>query len=235
MSSIAIMQPYIFPYLGYFQLVFSVEKFVFYDDVNFIKQGWINRNRILLDNKEFLYTIPLKDASSFKLINEVGLDERNLKWKEKFYKTLESAYRKAPYFHNVYEMVRYVVGEEHKTIADLASKSISVTSEYLNIKTEFKLSSAMMYQNSHLKAQERVIDICLKEKTSRYINPIGGGYLYSREDFLSKEIELNLLASTPISYRQFNNTFIPNLSIIDVLMFNSIDNVREFLHQYELV
>ena len=229
------MQPYIFPYIGYFQLVFLVEKFVFYDDVNFIKQGWINRNRILLDNKEFLYTIPLKDASSFKLINEVGLDERNPKWRDKFYKTVESAYRKAPHFHNVYEMVRYVVGAEHKTIADLASKSISVTSEYLNIKTKFKLSSAMMYQNSHLKAQERVIDICLKENASQYINPLGGSHLYSREDFLSKEIELNLLTTMPISYKQFNNPYIPNLSIIDVLMFNSTDTVREFLHQYELV
>lgn len=233
--TLGIMQPYVFPYIGYFQLVYSVETFVLYDDVSFIKQGWINRNRILLNNKEFLYTIPLRDASSFKLINEVGLDEGNSKWREKFYRTIESAYKKAPHFNNVYEMIRFVVSLDHKSIADLASKSIHKTSEYLGIKTKFKTSSSMMYQNNHLKAQERVIDICLKENTSRYINPFAGGHLYSKVDFQEKKIELSLLRTKPVSYKQFNNLYIPNLSIIDVLMFNSVDAVHEFLHQYELV
>lgn len=87
---IAIMQPYIFPYIGYFQLINAVDKFIIYDDVNYIKQGWINRNKILLNNEDYLFTFPLKNASSYKKINEIELSE-NLysKWKIKFFKTLE--------------------------------------------------------------------------------------------------------------------------------------------------
>jgi hypothetical protein len=233
--TIGIMQPYFFPYVGYFQLISSVDTFVLYDDVNFIKQGWINRNRILLENREFLFTLPLNDPSSFKLINEVGLNERNTKWREKFCKTIESAYRKAPYFELVYEMIRSIVGAEHKTIADLAASSICVTSEYLNIKTKFITSSKRGYDNTNLKSQERVIDICQKENALKYINPMGGADLYSKEDFLEKKLSLHFLKTIPINYKQFNNLFVPNLSMIDVLMFNSVDSIQGFLERYELL
>src|SRR5690606_3799363 len=98
---IAIMQPYLFPYLGYFQLINAVETFVFYDDVNFIKRGWINRNQILVDNKAALFTVPLKKASQNKLINEIdmAIDE---KWLSQFFKTIEQNYKNAPYFDDTF-------------------------------------------------------------------------------------------------------------------------------------
>ena len=83
---LAIMQPYIFPYLGYFQLLNSVDHFVFYDDVNFIKGGWVNRNQLLINNQNKFFTVPLKKIISFTPINEVEIHKKLYpNWRSKFY------------------------------------------------------------------------------------------------------------------------------------------------------
>ena len=229
------MQPYIFPYIGYFQLVNAVDKFVFYDDVNFIKQGWINRNRILVNGQPHLFSIPVKGISSFKLINEVQIDQNVFAlWKNKFYKTFDAAYKKAPYYAEVRTLAMAVTDTPAISIADMASKSILVVAEYLDIKTIF-VSSSAMYQNTHLKAQDRVIDICLREKASEYINVIGGKELYSKDDFLNRGITLRFIAPQSIAYKQFSEPHIQYLSIMDVLMFNPKEKIKHFLNCYELV
>ena len=226
----AVMQPYLFPYVGYFQLIHSVDEFVVFDDVNYIKQGWINRNRILLDKKEFLITLQLSGASSFKLINqvEVGLNQN------KFLKTIGQAYKKAPYFQSVYPIIKAILLNSEKNLAKFIEGSLYHINNYLGITSEIVISSELA-KNNELKNQDKVINICELIKAKYYINAIGGRALYSRESFLEKGIELKFIKSKSITYKQFDNKFIPNLSIIDVMMFNSKADISKMLQEYSLV
>lgn len=232
---LAIMQPYVFPYIGYFQMVNAVDKFVFYDDVNFIKQGWINRNRILVSNKDFLFTVPLKSVSSFSLIKDTYINTNIYeKWQHKFLVTLEQSYKKAPYFTEIQALVNKILNSGKETINELAIDSIQVISEYLNIDTQFYTSSER-YNNKGMEKEERLLDICKSEGATQYINAIGGQELYKKENFDIHGIQLNFIKPLPIEYKQFNNEFVPWLSIIDVLMFNSKEEIQIMLEQYELI
>ena len=227
------MQPYIFPYIGYFQLINAVDKFVIYDDVNFINKGWINRNRMLNNGKDSLFSIPLKEASQNKLINEIEINWDSI-WKSKFLKTLEQCYKKAPFYQEALSIIEQNFNIDNEPISKVIEHNLRLICEYLDIKTEI-VSSSATYQNTHLKAQERILDICLQEKATQYINPIGGLELYDKDFFNAKNINLNFIKSMPIEYPQFKNEFVPWLSMIDVLMFNSKEKINEFLTNYELV
>lgn len=230
---LAIMQPYIFPYIGYFQLINAVDKIVIYDDVNFINRGWINRNRILVNGKDSLFTIPLKDASQNKLINEIDVNW-DPAWKNKFLKTIEQSYKKAPFYQEGLEIIEKTLNIEDLNTSNVIFNNLNVICEYLDITTELIPSSAI-YQNTDLKAQERILDICLQEKANHYINPIGGLELYDKSYFESKGLKLNFIKSKSVVYKQFKNDFVPWLSMIDVLMFNSKETIQGFLNEYELV
>jgi hypothetical protein len=230
---LAIMQPYIFPYIGYFQLIKAVDKFVIYDDVNFINRGWINRNRILVNGKDSLFTIPLKEASQNKLINEIEVNWDDA-WKSKWLKTLEQSYKKAPYFQQVLPIIEQTLGQEKTIFSEIIVENLKLINAYLGITTEI-ISSSSIYQNTELKAQTRIVDICLQEKANHYINPIGGIELYQKEVFEEKGMQLNFIKSKPVQYPQLKNDFVPWLSIIDVLMFNSVEQIQTFLDSYELV
>jgi len=229
------MQPYLFPYIGYFQLVKLVDKFVIYDDVNFIKQGWINRNNILVQGNALLFTLPVSNQSSFLKINEVLINDKLYgSWKVKFLRTLEQSYKKAPYFNEVYSLVENVLSINVNTsIAEIATRSIAGVCKYLKVDTEI-IKSSVIYNNIDLKGKQRVIDICQKEKGQHYINPVGGQELYDKTYFKENNLELNFIKALPLSYKQFGNEFVPWLSIIDVLMFNSIEEVDALLNEYDL-
>jgi hypothetical protein len=231
--TIAVMQPYIFPYIGYYQLINAVDKFVIYDDVNYINKGWINRNNIIVNNSKYLFTIPLKEASQNKLICEVGITDGDI-WKKKLLKTIELSYKKAPYFNDIYRLINSVLSSQSTHIDELARTSIVETNSYLDIQTEI-INTSAIFNNTHLKGQERILDICEKLDADHYINPIGGSEIYSRELFQHAEIGLNFIQTRPIVYQQFGNEFYPHLSIIDVLMFNGKDKIMEMLNAYELV
>ncbi|MGX9985360.1 WbqC family protein [Soonwooa sp.] len=232
---IAVMQPYIFPYIGYFQMIKVVDTFVFYDDVNFIKQGWINRNNILLGNKAYLFTVPLDSANSFVEIKETLINKKLYKdWREKFLKTLYQNYKKAPFFSETWQILESVFNQDVNTINELAILSIKQIAQYLELKTNFKIASES-FQNRQLERQNRLIDICQREQAQHYINAIGGQALYKKEDFITQGIKLDFIKSKPIQYKQFNNDFVPWLSIIDILMFNSVEEVNFMLDQYELL
>lgn len=219
--TLAIMQPYLFPYLGYFHLIHTVDKFIFYDDVNFIKQGWINRNKILLNHKSHLFTVPVRQISSFRKINETELDyAQYLSWRKKFLKTIDHAYKNAPYFEQTRRILEDVFCKDSKYVRDLAMSSILTVSRYLSLERLIGLT-AQIYANSHLKSEDRVLDICKKEGATVYVNPKGGENLYSREVFEANGIELKFISSRLQPYRQFGHEFVGGLSIIDVLMFNS--------------
>lgn len=231
----AIMQPYIFPYIGYFQLINAVDKFIFYDDVNFIKSGWINRNNILVNNQKYLFTIPIEKISSYKKINAVKINQTNLKKNNvKLLKTIKLSYNKAPFFNISYNIFSSVLESNYDNISDYAKNSIKLILEYLNINTKIVFSSEV-YDNQELKAEERILDICRQEKTTDYINPIGGQELYDKSNFIQKNISVNFLKTKDIKYNQFNNEFIPFLSIIDVMMFNSPEEIKIMLEKYTLI
>jgi WbqC-like protein family len=234
---IAIMQPYIFPYLGYFQLIAAVDKFIVYDDVNFIKQGWINRNNILLNGQRHLFSLPVENLTSFKKINETRVSSRSYEaWFSKFDKTLQMAYKKAPFFADVYPMVSRMLagGEASESIAQLCIGAIREVNGYLGIDTVIQPTCAH-YGNDSLKAEERVMDICKQEFAAVYVNAIGGQELYSKDVFRERGIGLSFLKSGETEYRQLNHAFVPHLSIIDALMFNSPEAMAEHLKNFELV
>ena len=230
---LAIMQPYIFPYIGYFQLIKAVDKFLLYDDVNFINRGWINRNRILVNGTDSMFTIPLKDASQNKLINEIDVNWDN-NWKSKFLKTIEQSYKKAPFYTEALPIIEKTIEIDGEKFSHIIEQNLKLICEYLNINTEI-ISSSSVYQNTDKKAQERILDICLQEKASHYINPIGGLELYDKDVFAKENMTMNFIKSKSIEYKQLKNEFVPWLSIIDVLMFNSKEEINKFLDNYELV
>jgi hypothetical protein len=233
---IGIMQPYFLPYIGYFQLVKAVDRFVFYDDVNYIKQGWVNRNNILIQGNPSLFTVPLEKSSSNLNINEISIHERlGLDWKKKFLKSLDLNYKKATYFHVVYPIIEKILDNENLSkISILAQESIIQISRYLNLNTEF-VTSSEAFENQELHGVARVLDICKLSNSQTYINPIGGRNLYSKDVFLNEDISLVFIKSKDVEYVQFGKQFVPWLSIIDVLMFNSIEEVNNLLNKYELI
>lgn len=232
---IGIMQPYFFPYIGYYQLVKCVDVFVFLDDVNFIKRGWINRNRILVNHKEHLITLPCKGVSQNKLIHELEVDWNN-KEISKLLKTIETSYKKAPYFIDTMELIVNVFNPKHKTMSYISIESIVTISKYLGINTEFKISSEEAYFDIKPDRADRLIGIAKKESCKSYVNPISGSFLYEKDYFSTQGMELLFLKSGFVDYRQFNDQFIPQLSIIDVLMFNSVSYIKDkFLNEFDLI
>ncbi len=235
MIKIAIMQPYVFPYLGYFQLINAVDTFVFLNDVNFIKKGFINRNNILINGNKNRFTIPCKSISQNKLINKTILDF-DAEAKSKFLKTLTFAYSKAPFFNDVFPLISYFITETaSQSISEFAIESVKLVSNYLGLEKKWVLSSNSHSDSIEMSKEKRIINIAQKEKASVYINPIGGIELYSKIDFNNQNIQLNFLKSKEIHYKQFNNDFVPWLSIIDVLMFNKKDELAKLLSKFNLV
>jgi hypothetical protein len=232
--SIAIMQPYLFPYLGYFQLINAVQRFVIHDDVQYIKGGWINRNRILQNGNASMYTFSLKKASSYALINEREFSDHFLVEKNRFLRVLYAAYKNAAYRDQVLSLVEDVLDIKETQISKGITLGLMKICDYLNIDTPFLISSEIL-KNNNTKGEERVLELNHSLSASIYINTIGGGKLYSKERFAHENIELRFLQTSPIQYKQFGNEFVPNLSIIDVLMFNPIDKVQSYLEDYMLI
>ena len=231
---LGIMQPYLFPYIGYFQLINAVDTFVFYDDVNFIKRGWINRNNILIDGKAHLFSIPLIKASQNKLINETFINyETN--WRSTFLETIRSNYSKAPYFKHVYELIEETINKEHQKISDLATDSIINCCNYLGFDKNFELSSEKYTSTKGLEKADRLIKISKLNQALEYINPSGGNELYSKEYFRKNDVKLSFIDNGIPEYSQSTNEFVGGLSIIDVLMFNSKEQVKKMLDLYKII
>ena len=232
---LAIMQPYLFPYLGYYQLLAAVDRFVVYDDVQFMLQGWINRNNILVNGKPLLFTLPLEATSANKSIADTQVNARLFPiWFVKFRRTLQQAYSKAPYLEAVLEMVdKTMANAVQKSIAEVATESLRQVHRYLEMKSELVPTSAI-YQNSGLKSQARVLDICRQEGATHYLNPINGQSLYATSDFKAMGIELSFIKMQDVAYKQAKGEFVPEMSMLDVLMFNEPSRIQEMLTQYLL-
>jgi hypothetical protein len=226
---LAIMQPYFFPYIGYWQLINAVDMFVIYDDVNFIKKGYINRNSLLLNGESQIFTLELLKSSQNKLINEIEIGD-NL---NKILKTIAMAYKKSPNFENFYPVLEDILKIREKNLAKFLGYSLKRISEYLEIDTKFIYSSDIEKDNS-LKAQDKILDLSKKLEATSYINAIGGKGLYEKMRFKEKFISLNFLETEIIHYEQLKGDFIPYLSIIDIAMFNSVKDIKIMLGKYTL-
>lgn len=229
------MQPYFMPYIGYFQLIKIVDKFIFYDDVTFIKQGWINRNKILINNQAKMFSIPLSNASSHVLIKDVLISEiAYQKWRKSFLNSIFFSYKKAKNYSKINALIEKILEKRPETISELAIKSVVEVAQYLDLKTEFQICSDV-YSNTYLSGQNRVLDICINEKAITYINPVGGMELYSKSVFQEKNIELFFIKANKSVYPQFSEEFVPFLSIIDVLMFNDLEDIHKQLDNFTLL
>ncbi len=228
-KTIAIMQPYFLPYFGYFQLINAVDTFVLYNDVQFIKQGWINRNRIIINNNAQFITVPLLKVSSNKKINETEINHAQFSfWLSKLSKTLQQSYKKAINLDMGIDLLNTINNsvKEFSTIDQLNKFVIKQICQYLDISTMIE-DSSILFNNSSLKGQDRILDICKELSSERYINAIGGKELYSKEAFLSKGIELGFINSElePESF---------SYSILHAIMLEDKDQLKRKLNSYHV-
>lgn len=230
---LGIMQPYFFPYLGYWQLMNAVDRYVVYDDVNFIKGGRINRNAILVNGAAHNINLPLLGASPNKHINEVQVNPDPVA-RTKLIRTVEQSYAKAPYFAEVMPLLAEAISCSEADLGKYLLNTFRAVGGYLGITTELLLSSELE-KDSSLKAHDKVVDICRRLGADEYYNSISGVPLYEphRDLFEAAGIELRFPVMRQVQYRQFKNEFVPNLSIIDVIMFNSREECRGLLQEYD--
>ena len=221
---IAIMQPYFMPYIGYWQLIRAVDAFVLYDNIKYTKKGWINRNRFLRNGVEAAFSLPLRKDSDF-----LDVDQRYLADafdRENLLNQFREAYRKAPEFSSVVPLLEGIIRNPAANLFEYILASIRAICDFLGIKTPLLVSSTIDCDHS-LKSAERVQGICKALGADTYVNPVGGIELYSKEDFAAKGIALKFLKALPFEYPQSGNPFVPWLSILDILMFNSKTLVEE--------
>ena len=232
---LAIMQPYFIPYIGYFQLINAVDVFVIYDNIQYSKKGWINRNRILINQKDEYISLPLKKDSDFLDIKDRFIADSFSKEREKTLRKIKEAYRKAPFFEQVYPLAEQMLNFSDANLFNYIFHSIEAICKHLDIKTKMIVSSSLSI-NHELKSEQKVLAICEALGADSYINPIGGMDLYNKDFFGSEGVGLKFLKTSPHSYEQFGREHMSFLSIVDVLMFNSSTQVQDLLdNRYTLI
>jgi len=227
---VAIMQPYFFPYIGYFQLIHAVDVFVVYDDVNFINRSWINRNYVLSQAQKSRLTLQLQGASQNLLINQIQVGQN----KEKLLKTIQHGYAKAHHFESSFPVISNSLMQAETNLATYLTNSLRNLCSYLSIEAKWYLSSEIE-KNNILKGQEKILDVCKQLGATEYINMPGGRELYDDASFAEQDIQLSFLEPGIAPYEQNSNQFIPYLSIIDVLMFNSQQLCQQMVKEYKIV
>lgn len=232
MSTLAVMQPYLFPYLGYWQLLQAADRHVVYDDVNFIKGGWINRNRLLVAGQVAYVTVPLHGASSFSRICDIALDTR-APWRDKLVRTIAFNYRRAPAFAQVFPTIERIVQHEAAMLADYLLNQLRAMAQWLGIEAEI-VPTSRAYGNAHLHGQDRVLDLCRREAATTYVNLPGGRALYDARAFASAGVALRFVQPRPLQYPQTAPGFAPGLSVIDALMALGVDGTRRALRDFDL-
>jgi hypothetical protein len=233
--TVAIMQPYIFPYVGYFCLAEAADIFVFYDDVNYIPRGWVNRNRILLNGAPYKFAVPLSNGSQNELIRDVTTHSL-ADFRQKFLKQLHHAYGKAPYYERGCNYVDAVLTSGTASIADLAIRSIEEFYRLIGTSKRFLRSSEAFEGTRGLPKAERLIEITRALNATNYVNAIGGTSLYDKAYFAARGVNLSFLMATLKEYRQVGSQeFVPALSIIDIIMNNPVEAIMPHLRSYELV
>ncbi len=249
---LAAMQPYFFPYIGYFQCIHAVDKYLIYDRLNYIYQGWVDRNRLVDKSGQIFYIRPsLKDASVSKLIGEIELQPKQF-WRKKLIKTLQFSYAGAPFYEETLALVSNILSYETESLSEFNFLGIKSICEFLEIDTELSndtqkfdelekelsgLKEALLMNGEETVELKitRAVELCRIEGADTFINAIGGVDLYPSSFFKEQDVELKFIRTSPIRYTQFTADFVPGLSIIDVLMHNGKEGTKQLLTQYELI
>lgn len=231
---IAIIQPYLFPYIGYFQMMKNVDTFIVFDDVQFIRRGWINRNRLLSNGADYLFTLNVQKAPQETLIKDIFWAESHLIDKKKLLEQIQNFYKKAPYFEETYQLLTEILTNDEPNLSKFIVFSLQKIALKLGIETPFVLASSLAH-NKETKGEARIIDVAQFYGATHYINPIGGLELYNQEHFQNHHLDLSFIKSKNVPYKQFNNEFVPFLSIIDVMMFNSKEEINALLTEFEWI
>ncbi len=235
---IAIMQPYFFPYIGYFQLINAVDKFIIFDVVQYIDKGWMNRNRILSQNleKEWEYiSVPIQNADKREIISHVKINN-NQDWKNTILSKMTYCKKiRAPFYNKTLDVLTEIFNRKYNTLVDLNTKSLDIICEYLGIDFKYKIASQIDYDYSSVNAKDEwALQIAIQEKAQVYYNPIGGMEFFSKDKYLNNNIKIFFLQTGDIYYKQSRRNFVPNLSIIDIMMFNSPEEISNMLNDYIL-
>ncbi len=228
------MQPYFLPYLGYFQLINACDSFVVYDNIQFTKKGWIHRNRMLLNGKDMMFTLPLKSDSDYLNVDQRFLGENYEKEKNKILGQVRSAYAKAPNFKTAYPIIEDIFNDAERNLFAFIFNALRKINNYLNISTPLIVSSTINIDHG-LKGKYKVMEIIKKLGADTYINPIGGMELYDKQEFATNGLALEFHKMKPVVYPQFSNEFIPYLSILDVMMFNDKTAITAYLNEFDLL
>lgn len=232
---LGIMQPYFLPYLGYWQLMNAVDTYIVYDNIQYTKNSWIRRNRILLNSKDYLFSIPLKKESDYLNIVDRHLSDNAINEKQKILNVIKNSYKKAPYFDEVYRLIEKIINYNTNNLFFYIYNSILTIKEYLDIQTKIIISSELLIDHT-LKGKDKVLAFCKERNADEYYNSVGGMELYDKDEFAANGIKLSFLKmNDDIVYKQFNNEFVPYLSIIDVMMFNSRQECQDMLKRYTLI
>lgn len=231
---LGIMQPYFFPYLGYFQLMNSVDNYVVYDNIQYTKKGWINRNRILLNGLAHTISLPLQNDSDFLNIDQRRIANDSDKQIGKILGQIKSSYSKSPYFDDVFPLLESIFLYEDKNLFNYILNSIEVLKGYMGIQTPLFISSMIDIDHS-LKGKDKVIALCKQLNAEVYVNPAGGTELYDKAEFSDNGISLKFHSMDSICYKQNGDGFVESLSIIDVMMFNSKVEIGLLLNRYTLI
>ncbi|TYA56639.1 WbqC family protein [Formosa maritima] len=232
---VAIMQPYFMPYLGYIAIINYVDEFILFDTPQFIRHGWIERNKVLkLDGDTMYIKVPLVKHARNTTIENVIINN-NLSWKHKIISQLDHYKKRAPYYKNVIALLHEIFDEEYSSIVSLNYKSLQILCRYLGIITPISIWSEMKVEIDEVKApDEWALHICKALKYDTYVNLPGGRSFFDVQKYEREGISLSFLELEPTQYKQFSNVFVPFLSIIDVLMFNDVSQVKEMLKNFNL-
>ncbi|WP_241020297.1 WbqC family protein [Burkholderia sp. Ac-20345] len=224
---LAVMQPYFFPYVGYFQLMACVDTFVMFDDVNFINRGWINRNRINVNGAPHMITMPLRQASQNRRICDIDVAD-DATWRPRILRTIHQSYARSPHFARVFPLVERIVMHDASNLADYLLHGLIALRDHLRLNTKI-VATSRRYENADLKAQARIIDIGRQEHAAIYVNPAGGQELYDPQAFAAAGLKLKFLTPGLAPYTPVRGAFVPALSIIDVLMCNDDTSIDHLL------
>jgi hypothetical protein len=216
--TLALMQPYAFPYLGYFQLMGAVDRFVLLDDVNYINAGWINRNRLMGSSGPLRFTLPIEGASQNRRLGELQLVSGPL-WQDKLLRTIEQSYSRSPGFAHAWPVVEAVLRFPERRLTDWLRHSLERVCAALGVNTPM-VSAAAVHPAGAARGQRRVVEICLREGATDYVNSDGGRALYTPDAFANEGVRLHFLTHHPRPYPQRGAAFVERLSIIDVMMSN---------------
>lgn len=240
--TLGLMQPYLFPYLGYFQLMRHVDTYVFYENVQYMRQGWVNRNRLYTNikkNETHYFTFAVVKDDYKKEINERYYS--NLKADcEKLRRILYQSYKNASNFEEAYTVIDQALQFENNNVAYFNMNANYLIARYMGIDTQItcmeRIKDKGFWDNYYrLDYESKVIYICRFFQGQRYVNAIGGASLYHKKAFLHNNIELKFIKMDDIVYPQFEGEFTPNLSIIDVIMHNKIDSIKLLLDRYQII